>query len=86
MTPLKMIPSAGIREALIATGDHYALKLGTYEHPKHVGNADWRVTLWMLPCGEWVLETNGDPIFETDSADDFDAIMAEYGIHAEAAR
>lgn len=81
MTPINMIPSAGIRAALIATGDHYALKIGTYEHPKLPGNADWRVTLWVLPCGEWVLETNGDPVFETDSAEDFDEIMAEYGIN-----
>jgi len=82
MTPIDMIPSAGIRAALSATDDTYATKVGTYEHPEHVGFADYRVTLWLLPCGEFVLETNGEPIFECDESD-FAATCAEYGIGEE---
>jgi len=32
------------------------------------GNGDYRVRLWMLPWGQRVIETNGDPVFETDEA------------------
>ena len=82
MTPIDMIPSAGIRAALDATDDTYATKVGTYEHPQHAGEADYRVTLWLMPCGEFVLETNGEPIFETNYAD-FAAVCAEYDIDFE---
>jgi len=83
MTPIDMIPSAGIRAALSATDDTYATKVGTYEHPQHFGEADYRVTLWLLPCGEFVLETNGEPIFECDESDAFYGNCAEYGIDVE---
>ena len=82
MTPIDMINSAGIRAALSATDDTYATKVGTYEHPQHVGSADHRVTLWLLPCGEFVLETNAEPIFESDGSD-FAAACADYGIDVE---
>jgi len=82
MTPIDMIQCAGVRAALSATDDTYATKVGTYEHPQHFGSADWRVTLWLLPCGEFVLETNGDPIFECEF-DAFSALCAEYGIDVE---
>ena len=83
MTPIEMIPSSGIRAALAATDDTYATKVGTYEHPAHPGEADYRVTLWLLPCGEFALETNAEPIFETNH-DDFAATCAEYDIELEA--
>lgn len=80
MTSIDNIKSHTIRAALKATGDTYAVQVGIYEHPSHPGSNDWRLTLWMMPCGEMVFETNGDPIFESDSPDDFAALCAEYGI------
>jgi hypothetical protein len=82
MTSIDRINSNGIRAALVATGDTYATKVGTYDHPQHAGNEDFRVTLWLLPCGEFVFETNGDPVFETDDAA-FALACEEYGIDVE---
>lgn len=79
MTSIDSINSTGIRVALAATGDTYATRVGIYEHPQHVGNEDCRVTLWLLPCGEFVFETNAEPVFETDDAA-FALTCAEYGI------
>jgi hypothetical protein len=76
--PIKMIPSAGIRAALVANGDTYATKIATFQHWQHAGETDWNVILWKLPSGEMVLETNGDPIFQTQSPDDFDEVMDQY--------
>jgi len=85
MTSINNINSAGIRFALEATGDTYATCVGVYEHPNHVGSSDYRVTLWLLPAGDFVIETNGDPIFEVTHPDDFAAICADYGIDEEVA-
>jgi hypothetical protein len=82
MTSIDRINSIGIRTALAATGDTYATKVGTYSHPQQAGNADLRVTLWLMPCGEFVFETNGDPVFETDY-ESFALTCAEYGIDVE---
>ena len=83
MTAIENINSAGIRAALEATGDTYATNVGTYEHPAHPGNADWRITLWLFPAGDFAIETNGDPIFEVSHPEDFAQICADYGIDAE---
>ena len=83
MTAIDNISSQGIRAALEATGDTYATKVGMYEHPSHLGNANWRITLWLLPAGDFVIDTNGDPIFEVTHPDDFAQICADYGIDAE---
>ena len=83
MTSIDNITSAGIRAALEATGDTYATKVGTYEHPSHSGDANWRITLWLLPAGDFAIDTNGDPIFEVSHPDDFAALCADYGIEME---
>ena len=80
MTSIDNINSAGIRAALKATGDTYAIKIGTYEHPAHSGDANWRITLWRLPAGDLAIDTNGDPIFEVSHPDDFAAICADYDL------
>ena len=38
--------------------------IGVYNHPKHVGESDWRATLYIMPAGNYAIGTNGDPIFE----------------------
>jgi hypothetical protein len=83
MTSINYINSASIRSALEATGDTYATKVGAYEHPEHAGEAEWRITLWLLPAGDFVVETNEDSIFEVSHPDDFAAICADYGIDEE---
>ena len=83
MTAIDNISSQGIHAALKATGDTYAIKVGMYEHPSHLGNSNWRITLWLLPAGDLVIDTNGYPIFEVSHPDDFAQICADYGIDAE---
>jgi hypothetical protein len=38
----------------------------TYDHPEHIGENDWMVSLYVLPSGNYALATNGAPIFEDD--------------------
>lgn len=83
MISIENINSAAIRAALEATDDTYATRVGIYKHPSHPGNADWRITLWLFPAGDFVIETNGDPIFEVSHPEDFAQICADYGIDVE---
>lgn len=73
------VTSAGIRTRMTATGIENAEILGTYDHPDHRGEADWRLTLWQVGDTR-AAETNADPMFESDDADAFAALLAEYGI------
>ena len=47
MTSIDSINSTAIRAALVATGDTYATKVGTYEHPQHAWQSQ---VAGGLPC------------------------------------
>jgi hypothetical protein len=82
-TGIDRINSAGIRAEMERDSYRYADFIGSYDHPQHKGENDWRVTLWFA-ADQFVFETNGDPIWNNDSA--FPAICEEYGIRLEGVR
>ena len=40
--------------------------VATYDHPDHIGDSDWTITLYFMPTGNYAIGTNGDPIYEDD--------------------
>lgn len=54
--------SIGIRKA----GEERGMSGDNMDLIDQTGDGDNRVRLWMLPCGQRVIETNGDPHFEVD--------------------
>ena len=40
--------------------------VATYDHPSHIGESDWTITLYSMPTGNYAIGTNGDPIYEDD--------------------
>lgn len=50
----------------------------TYDHPQHIGENDWRISLYFMPAGNYAIATNGDPIFEGDQ--EWTKALEEYGI------
>ena len=73
------VPSAGIRARMADAGVENAEIHGTYDHPNHCGDTDWRLTLWQVGDVR-AAETNADPVFESDDPEAFAELLAEYGI------
>jgi len=71
--------SAGIRNEAIKQGISEIELLAEAFHPDHPGEQDWKIKLWKVDGPWWAIETNGDPIFESDQPA-FDDLLNEYGI------
>jgi len=76
------INSIGIRNEYLAAHCNHAEFYGTFRHPNHPESRDWCITLYSV-CDELVFETNGDPVWASES-EDFGALAAEYGIDVDA--
>jgi hypothetical protein len=51
---------------------------GRPEFEKTVGIGDERLTLFRLPNGSYVIETNGDPIFEDENQEAFAEALSTF--------
>ena len=79
------VQSIAIRNEYINAHCNHAQYLGTFRHPAKLDNADAALHLYDV-CGELVLGTNGDPVWQASDPEGFDALTLEYGIDTEAAK
>ncbi len=83
LVPVHECSSISIRKEAERQGLESITRIVRVEHPDHPGNSDWAITLWKAEGGPWwVIETNGDPVFESEQPA-FDDILNEYGITIE---
>jgi hypothetical protein len=76
--PIDRINSVGIRTEMHRDSYQFAEFYGTYRHPLHPDSRDWDIALYCA-ADTLVWETNGDPVWESES-EDFRALAAEYGV------
>lgn len=71
------INSASIRQEYRDLHCNYGEFLGTFNHPENSDSRDWDVKLYRV-VDTLVFVTNGDPVWQAN--EDFDLLIAEYGI------
>lgn len=51
----------------------------TYDHPDHIGESDWRITIYSMPTGYLAAATNGDPVYE-ENPEEWGKLVEEYNL------